>query len=333
VQAAGFVVGLAFLAWAAKLAMSSENQAALSKLRDMLRGESGTSTLVMLVLLTLASLALNGLMFWVTSRPLWSATTRSAASDTTASSRLCPRLPLFETLGTNCIATFLSLLPFKLGLLVRSLVHVQRHAMPVSSLLSWFVMFGGMTGATAVVALLAAIVRGKIDFVWAGLVVAGLAVIIVTVMFLAPLAETIARWIASRVPSLRFVVLLAAPAAAIARSPSTFALHALLRLADFATFAARFALLASALGIALSKEHALLLGSSFLLLNAAAPAGSLGFAEMGVAGAGTLLAGLPKEQIVLLSLVTTALQSVVAGLLSIGVWFWLKPLARASRVK
>jgi hypothetical protein len=54
---------------------------------------------------------------------------------------------------------------------------------------------------------------------------------------------------------------------------------------------------------------------------------------MGVAGAGTLLAGLPKEQIVLLSLVTTALQSVVAGLLSIGAWFWLKPLARASRVK
>lgn len=315
VQIVGFCVGAALLVWALSLAGSGQNQEALAKLRGL-----PASTLASLVALTLASLAINGLMFWVTALPLRTAEVR---------------LPLGETLATNCIATFLSLLPFKLGLLVRSLIHVRKHGMSVGVLLGWFAAFGVLTACTALLAGAVAIARGKVDSVWLVSVLAGLVVLALLAKVLAPVvfarAKQLEGFAAGKGAGTSAVAIslarLAMPAASIFAKPGVCLAHAGLRLLDFATFAARFALLASALGVALSNEHAMLLGSSFLLLNASAPAGTLGFADMGVAGAGTLV-GLPTQQIVLLSLVTTALQTAVAGAISAVAWWWVRPKAR-----
>lgn len=312
VQIAGFAIGIALLAWAVSLAMRGENQAALARLKVL-----PLSTLAWLVLLTLTSLVLNGLMFWLTARPLWRSQHQPA---------LMKPLPIAETIAINCIATFLSLLPFKLGLLVRSFVHVRRHGVPVSSLLAWFAMFAAMTASVALLAGGIALLRQRVDLTWLALVAVGLAVMALTVKALAPHASALARKLAQLLPFASPLTALATPAAVIAGSPTAFAAHAALRLLDFVTFAARFSLLATALGIALSREQAMLLGSTFLLLNASAPAGSLGFADVGVAGAGVAV-GLLKEQVVLLSLVTTALQSVVAGIIAIVVWPMVRPRA------
>jgi hypothetical protein len=319
---AAFVIGLSLFAWAVSLAFSGSNQAALAKLRAL-----PAATLAGLVGLTMLSLLLNGLMFWVTARPLWQPQGGVNAQP------IAKALPLGETLAINCIATLLSLLPFKLGLLVRSTLHVRRHGVAIPSLLAWFVAFGVMTLVVAALAGGIAAARGMIDWWWLALVVAGVAGLALVAEFVAPwllgfvmmLGTLLSRGRGGSAPgtpvAMRFMQLIS-PLSIIASRPETFLAHASLRVLDFGTFAARFALLAGALGVALSPEHALLLGSTFLLLNALAPAGSLGFAEMGVAGAGALV-GLPPEQIVLLSLLTTALQSVVAGALGGAGWLWM----------
>lgn len=309
----GFLVGLGLFAWAVSLAFSTSNREALQRLQALPAG-----SIAGLASLTALSLVLNALMFFVTARPLWTVPQGGTVHRDRADPTMRP-VPILDMLTINCIATLLSLLPFKLGLLVRSMLHVRWHGTPVPALLAWLVMFGAMTLTTALLAGGLALLRGKIDMWWGVLLTASVLGIAVLASWLVPFALGAAMQLGQMLPRRMRRAMpraheLIAPLSIIASQRRTFMLHALLRVLDFGTFGLRFALLAGGLGIVLSTEHGLLLGSTFLLLNAMAPAGSLGFAEMGVAGAGTLV-GLPTEQIVLLSLLTTALQSVVAAVL------------------
>ncbi len=96
---------------------------------------------------------------------------------------------------------------------------------------------------------------------------------------------------ARRVPLLAKVSL---GADAIARDPVVVFGHIGLRVLDIATYAARFYVAAHIAAIGVTPAGATLMGSTYLLLNAAAPAGSLGVAEMGTAGVASL-AGIEKD--------------------------------------
>lgn len=295
-QAVGLVVGLALLAWAVRLALGPENREALERMRH-----APASLVLALAGLTVLTVVNNGVMFWWTLRPL-------------------RRVPAGETVGVNAIATFLSLLPFKLGLIVRSLVHVRRHGVSWSQLASWYAAFAGLTLGSLVLIGVASVApgltntarfaaaAGMLVVLGAGAVVAG---------------RVVAPW---RIFSKPFF----AYAFAIARDPATVAGHVALRAIDVLIFGLRFYIAAKIAGVVLSAGSSLQLGGAYLFLTAVAPAGSLGFTELGTAKAGGLL-GLDTRTVALLALVTTAAQGIVSGLMAIAAWVWIRPHALWKR--
>lgn len=288
-QVVGLVIGAALFTWAIRSVFKEENQPALERLRH-----AEPLDVALLVVLTLVSLVINGVMFWLTLRPL-------------------RKVPLGETIAVNCIAAFLTMLPFKLGLLLRAVIHYRRHAVSAKVLAAWLAAFGGLSAATLAVLTGASLWRKGIDGVWAAVVVGGLLVLGAAVLA--------AGHAAGRVPILAKVSL---GADAIARDPVVVFGHIGLRVLDIATYAARFYVAAHITAIGVTPAGATLMGSTYLLLNAAAPAGSLGVAEMGTAGVASL-AGIEKDHAALLALVITAGLSLVSAVCAVGAWVWLRP--------
>ncbi|MFY7897356.1 MAG: hypothetical protein ACOVP8_14075, partial [Phycisphaerales bacterium] len=97
-----------------------------------------------------------------------------------------------------------------------------------------------------------------------------------------------------------------------------------IRAIDIATFAARFAIAGAILGVSISISESAQLGSVYLLLNAGAPAGALGFAEAGTAGAAKMI-GLDLQDGINLALLTTAVRLATAGVSAAAAWIWLRP--------
>ena len=95
VQVIGFVVSLGALGWAVSVAFQEENRAQLENLRDASAGQ-----VMMLVGLSFASVAINGMIFWVVIRPVH-------------------RIRVTDVISTNAIATFLAYLPFKMSIVAR----------------------------------------------------------------------------------------------------------------------------------------------------------------------------------------------------------------------
>lgn len=296
VQILGLCVGVALMVWALNLATSGDNRQALENLRNASPG------LVMaLVGLSLLSIALDALTFWVSLLPR-------------------RRLPLGEVMGTNAIAVFLSILPFKLGMIVRSAIHVRRHKVELKSLVSWFIAFGGITMASILACAGGAILASRLFAAPSLLVIIGLA-----------LAFLVAAWCVivgagqvARRTSNTFLRLLTLGTTDLISSPGAVAAGLAVRALDIATFAARFAIAGAILGISISVAESAQLGSVYLLLNAGAPAGALGFAEAGTAGAAKMI-GLTIEDGARLALLTTAVRLATAGLCALGAWVWLRP--------
>lgn len=289
IQALGLLAGAALFVWAVKSVLKPENQPALDKLRH-----AAPADLALLVALTLLSLAVNGLMFWLTLRPL-------------------QRVPLDETIAINSLAAFLTILPFKLGLLLRTVIHYRRHGVNARTLAAWLAAFAGLSVATLAVLTGASLWRKGIDIMWIAAVLAGL----LATGGLALLTGHMAK----RSPVLAKLSL---GADSIARDPAAVFGHIALRVVDIATYAARFYVAARITEVPITPSAATLMGSTYLLLNAAAPAGALGVAEMGTAGVATL-AGIPNDHAALLALATTAALTLTSGVCSIGAWLWLRP--------
>ncbi len=289
IQLVGLALGAALFTWAIRNAFKPENQPAIEKLKH-----AAGSDIALLLGLTIFSLILNGVVFWLTLRPL-------------------RRVPLGETIAINCIAAFLTLLPFKLGLLLRALIHYKRHAVPAKELAAWLAAFGGLSAMTLVVLAGASFWRGGFDGVWFGVVAAGLAVgggLVILAGHLALKSALLTR--------------LSLGADVIARDWRVVFGHIAMRVVDVATFGLRFWVAAKITGISVSPTGSMLMGSTYLLLNASAPAGSLGLAEAGTAFLAERV-GVEKQQAVLLALVITAALSLTSGALALAAWAWLRP--------
>lgn len=288
-QIAGLALGAALLAWAVRLSMSEENARSLAAMRAAPAWELGA-----LLACTLAGLVLNGLMFWSTLRPEH-------------------RLGLTDTLLTNAVATFLSVLPFKLGLATRVLIHHRRDGVPLPLLIGWVAAMGALALASLGPLEIAGLWRGSIDALWWATVIVGTIVGGVAAVTLGRLAERLA-WL--RVLSLG--------SHRIVRHAGAVVAHGALRLADVAMLAGRFLAAGWIADAPLDPAHAVLLSTTYFLLSVVSPAGNLGVREMGVASLAFAQGG-DEHAVALIALIVTGAEMVCAGAVSLVALVRLRP--------
>ncbi len=292
-QVCGAFIGIALLIWALRLATSGDNAQRIEVLR-----QAPIEKVAALFALSALSLCINGVMFNITLRPL-------------------KKIPLGETIAANWIATCLSVLPFKLSLIVRTLVHVRKHGVSWKHMGAWYAAFAGLTLGTVGIVVAVIVLRGVFDAVTIGLIVLSLGAFLLIVHGGGLLIPAVAK----RFPKFG---LLSMGAERIALSRGIVAAHVGLRLLDLCTYGLRFWIAASIAGVALTPSQGMQVGSTNMLLRAMAPAGTLGFTEAGTAFAGGLM-GLSKETVALLALVCSAGEFMTALPLAIIAWIWLAP--------
>lgn len=300
-QALGFAVGIALLWWCVHEAM--KNRDALKRLADATPGQ-----IAALIGATLIVIFASGAAFRETLYPV-------------------RRLPMLEVQATNVIACLLALLPFKLSIFFRVLVHNRRDHVPLFTIAAWF-------GAVSVVILCvlapmlgAGIWRGRADALWFFGAGGGMLATLLTVLLFA-------RWVAK--PSgwaWAHSMYAKLPLPATLRPGSTAASMffekshegvrmlasprvvfgcAGLRLLDFAAQAARIAIAAAIVGQPMQWDQALLAGSIFFLITAAAPTGALGAREGGTAWLiGAILPHLDTEKFLVVVLTVSGTEAVV----------------------
>lgn len=289
VQFAGFVIGVGLLAWAVSIALTEKNRQSLDAV-----AHAPARVIAWLLTVSALSVLLNGLMFWVVLRPL-------------------KRLNVVDTVLTNCIAVALSALPFKINLVVRVLIHHRRDGVAFKDILAWFAAMSAMALGVLVPLGLAGWWRGSIDAMWWVVGVGGVLGLSALGVGLGHLAAT-RPWLAR----------LSLGADRVARDWRTVLAHTALRMGDVMLLCARFWAAASAAGVDLPAERAVLLATTYFLLSVLAPAGALGFREMGVAGVG-LASGADSSQIALVTLVVTAAEFIASGVLCVPAFFRLRP--------
>ncbi len=327
VQAVGFCVGLGLLWWCGAEALKPQNREKLSLL-----AEASLWQVAGMVGLTLASLALNGSMFWVALRPV-------------------RRLAWADVVAVNIIATLLALLPFKLSVLFRVLYHRTRDRVPVLTIGAWLAAFAAamlvVVAPVALVSYLAA--RAEAEGAtgtpaWWPAVPAGAAVALAAGMVVAS-RVVMTRWGWSFVERLTGLVP-GARARELVRSrllprahegvlmlgaPGAVGAAVVMRLADIALQTARFLLAASIVGQPISLELAVLAASAYFLIGVVAPTGSLGVREAGTAG---VFAVMKSDEFMVVVLTISAAETVVllgTGVLA-AVWLRVDRLVRpASR--
>jgi hypothetical protein len=241
-QILGFALSVALVVWAVRLAMSKGDAEQLAKL-------ASPPTVPLLVLLgaTLASISVNGLIFATLVRPI-------------------RKLPAGELIAVNAIATFLSVLPFKLGLLARVVIHTRRDNLPLRDIVSWFASVAGVTLAVLLPLTAITLWRQQADAIWAlsGLLLVPASCVIVVVG---------ARFVRST-PKLKPLAL---GADRILTQRSAVARAGVLRAIDTALLATRFAAAAAIIGVSLDADSAVVLGSTYFLVSVLAPTGATGF--------------------------------------------------------
>jgi len=300
VQLVGLAIGIGLLVWAFSLSARPENRRSIEAMQNAPASEVG-----LLVGLTLVSLVLNGLMFWVTLRPL-------------------KTLNPINVVLVNSIATFFSVLPFKLSLVARVLIHHRRDGVSFKALLAWVAAMGALGLAVLLPLVGATLWRGRLDGLWWAASLAGL----LACNGLGVLLGYQAR----RVKLLRT---LSFGADAIVRHVPAVIGHGVFRLADVGALAARFMAAAAIADVAMPIDQAVLLASVYFVLSVITPAGTLGFREMGVAALG-LSQGLGAEQVALVALVVTGAEVVTSGGLATIAFVVLRPdklIHRSGRVK
>jgi len=314
VQLVGFAVGLALLWWCVSLALKPENREQLEKLSD-----AGAGPLALLFLAPVATLVINGLVFWIMLLPE-------------------RRLPIGGVMATNAIATMLAYLPFKLSVIGRFAIHNRRDGVPILTIAAWM-------GAVAVTVLAGlgpvagvSVWRGAVDWVWwvaSGVGVVGLTAVSIAVSGYFAHDRGLGRIHRVLDP---FAV---GPLKGLLRGDAFRRLHGAfamlahpgavwaavgLRLGDVAVQSVRMVVAAAALGVELSPEHAVLVASTYFMIGMLSPFGMLGTREAGSVGLAELLGfGEAGDSLVVVILAVSATESLVNLACGAAGVAWLRP--------
>lgn len=270
-QLAGFAAGIAMLVWCVRVALRPENRDKLDRL-----AEASPAQITGLLLLSLASLACNGLSF----RSLLSPVQRLKAPD---------------ILAVNALCTWLNYLPFKLGAITRILIHNRRDGVPVLTIGAWFLALALIILAACGPLIGASLVHPHVDMLWTALSLTGILVASSALHMLARFASkdsgrvratailsTLTLGLSAR-PFAQTPVRHAIAGADMLASPRAFTATLLWRVGDLVLQAARFMLAASVIGHSLPADRALLAALAFFLIGVFSPAGMLGTREGGTA--------------------------------------------------
>lgn len=300
VQIFGGLIGVGLLIWALSVVFSDENREQLDRALN-----SPLHLTLSLVGLSALSIVLNGLMFWVVARPI-------------------RRLDPLSVIGVNAIATFLSVLPAKLGLAIRGLVHNRRDGMTLRDVIAWLAAMSALGIAALLPIGVVSKWRLEVDLVWFVLALGGVALTHTIGVGLGKLAARGVLRGALAVMSLGSY--------RIVQHPGPVASHAVLRVADLGVLAVRFLIAASVLQMVLPFEQAVLLGAMYFFFGVLAPAGTLGAREAAVAEIGVAL-GLDRAPVYTAVLFVAAIELATSFVLALVASIWIRPdrLLRAQR--
>jgi hypothetical protein len=301
VQIGGFVIGIALLGWCVNIAL--KNRAALKQLAEATPGEVAA-----LIGATIVVIFASGAAFRETLRPI-------------------KKLPMLEVQAANVIACLLALLPFKLSVFFRVLVHNRRDGVPLFTIGAWFGAVGVVILCVLVPMLLAGIWRGSADTLWFITAGGGMLACLLALLFVARALKTDRGWawaqqMYGKLP-LPSRLRPGSPLATMFFEKSHEGVRMLgssrvvfgcagLRLLDFAAQAGRIAIAAAIVGQPLHWDQALLAGSIFFLITAAAPSGALGAREGGTAWIiGMVLPHVNHEHFMVVVLVVSGTEAAV----------------------
>ncbi len=277
VQIAGFLGGIALLVWVVRAALSPENRELLGRLGDATAGQ-----IAALLGLSVATLVLNGSIFWVTLLPE-------------------KRLRHMDVQATNGIATLLSYLPFKLGLIFRIVVHNKRDGVALLTIGAWYVAMIALILTNLGPPVGASLWRGGIDPLWWISSLGGAALLTGAMVLVC--AQLSGERGMARIHRVLDPIPLA-PVRRFMRTESFARIHAgfgmlahpwasfwatVMRLADIAAQTARFVIAADILGIDMGWETALLIATTYFMIGMVSPFGMIGTREGGTLGLGSLL--------------------------------------------
>jgi hypothetical protein len=319
VQLIGVLAGIASLWWCVALALKPENRHHMNRLL-----EAPGHLLAAMFALSLATLVINGLLFWIMLAPV-------------------RRLRVSDTIAVNALCQMVSYLPLKLGAVTRVLVHNRRDHLPLAMIGAWFAAILVPMALAYLTPLGLLMVWPRMAAPWlaalVGLEVVG-AIVIVAFARVFRGSPGLGRLsnILGRVPLL--------PLGRMLRTKLWGDLHAgfdmlaspwavggsvALRIADISVHTARFLVAGAILGLALPIEQALPISVVYFLVGVVSPSGQAGLREGAATGiAGLLLAktGATGEAakafapVALLVSATEALVFLVAGGMGL---LWLRP--------
>lgn len=298
-QLVGFLVGLALLGWCLRNAFGPENQDQLRRLAD-----APPSRIILLTGLSLASLILNGVMFWAAIAPVH-------------------RISCVGICATNAVATFASYLPFKLSVVVRVLIHTRHDKLPFFTIGAWLTAVAVlMMVALMPMALGAWLSKGLDPLAWA---ITGVGAAVLTGLTIA-----VARYYAGERGLARFWRLVdtlrLGPVSRFARSDRSRQFHrafavlaharstaggVALRLLDTGVQAWRFVVAAEILGIPMAVPEAVILSLVYFLVSVFTPIGVLGSREAATAAVAVALGLRDELRDTDLPLLVTATESIV----------------------
>lgn len=297
-QILGFVVGLGLLGYCIRVALQPKNQQQLAKLLDAPWSEK-----LALIGLSIVVVLISGSVFYVALSPI-------------------RKLRWLEMQSINVIACLLALLPMKLSLVFRVLLHNRRDGMPMLTIGAWFaataavmcVVIGPVLGVT--------LLRHTPDAIWAAgclggtLLCAGVLIAVARALRHERWWSMLIRvWSALPIPKLLKGPMLqerAQEGARMLASPYAVGAGVALRMLDIVVQAARFKIAAAIVDQPLTWDQAVLAGATFFLIGALAPTGQVGAREAGTAGfVGLILSGIDFGSFAVIVLMVSATETAV----------------------
>ncbi|MEN0020804.1 MAG: lysylphosphatidylglycerol synthase domain-containing protein [Planctomycetota bacterium] len=323
VQIVGGLVGLGLFAWVISVALAAENRAELQKL-----AAAAPWQIVAVIAVTLLSHATQGLAFWTGVRPV-------------------RRLSIVGLIATHVVAALLALVPFKLSVAFRVLVHHRRDRVPLAMIGGWFAAVSVPLFAVLGLLLLATLWRQNVDPLWVTTSVVGIAFMLGSVLLVARrfaggpglarlhrLLNPIAIGPLSRILRSEHFQELHTGVTMVA-SPRWLSVGFALRVFDLGLQALRLMLVASAAGYETSITGAVLLTIAYFGTGVLSIAGNLGIREaVMLIAAGVLVAtsdttatgtGDDSNPVAVIALATTAIDSAVLVVLAIPALLVLRP--------
>jgi len=291
IQCAGFLIGLALLVWCVHSALNPEAAEGWSRLAS-----ASPAVITGLLLCSLFSAFVNGLMFWFSIRPVH-------------------RVRHTDMQILNVTAGLLNYAPIRLGAMARVVYHVRVDRIPITVVAAWFALLAGIVLLAAIPAAAILLVRPVIDGLFGVLVVASaMAGILGVRIMLRTMLEV--KWIGR----------LTRDAGAIIRDPLALPVATGLRLLDFGAYAVRLWLAIGVLGLTLAPSDAAML-AVIALVSGLIPFGRLGFREFCVAIAAQQLATTSDEiesSMAQLALIDSAAEMMVFLPLGAAGLFWYR---------